>query len=666
MDPSQNLLSAKKLARLEKKKKKMLAFLEVAKLNEHDRVNNAVKLKAQLTDTSTSASSSASSDDDQPLCKKLKPDTTPADENICTDNTVSYDNHTNKMAAPTTIHNTPSGKELLTGDEYLQLKKELRDRKNRLKNLSYFKLKSVGDSACISVSPEDRTPLFLSDVQHLLLYSMLGNHSPYNPQRWCYLERYSKLCHAVVLVLENLSLYHYTANNGHFPNLNQLFENKLEVVTPSVYRGDLVEEIAAVPLTSTQKDKLIKEYGSLDEALQSSKVFSMLKAVFPVQMRVKHNIESKIDLPKSDKFPRTHLLLSAWQLVEENYPLPLKGSLKHKYASYVLTKDAYEEVTPNSPMFGIDCEMCRTTTGELELTRISVVNENHELVYEKLVKPYHRITDYLTRFSGITPKLLKDVTTRLEDVQRDLRELLPGDAILVGQSLNSDLHSLRMMHPYVIDTSVIFNVTGDRFRKTKLQILAREFLDETIQTGAAGHDSIEDSLSSLKLVQLKLAHCIEFGDAVLSGQKGCLRNYRNLGDNYYGSSLLHHVTKIDKNAAVFGQEETIKRYKNYIHQEQCDKANKITCLVKETNKSVIRDMCKHVKNYNLSIAHVKLDESNMADENRESLVRSCSEADKWIKKVWTHLGNNALCVVLFGGENGGNGACFVQVKKDTN
>ncbi|GLV45558.1 RNA exonuclease 5 [Carabus blaptoides fortunei] len=661
MDPTQNLLSTKKLARLEKKKKKMLAFLEVAKLNEHDRVEKAVKLKAQLTDTSTSASSTASSDDEQPLCKKLKPDTTPADENICTDNAVNYDNN-NKMAAPT-IHKTPSGLEPLTGDNYIQLKKELRDRKNRLKNIPLFKLKSVGDSACISVSPEDRTPLFLSDVQHLLLYSMLGNHSPYFPQRWCFLEKYSKVPHTVILVLENLSLYHYTSNECLFPNLNQLFKNKFEVVTPSVYRGDLVEEIAAVPLTSTQKDKLIKEYGTLDKALQSSKVFNMLKAVFPVQVRIKHNMDTKIDLPKKDKFPRTHLLLSAWQLVEENYPLPLKGSLKHKYANYVLTKDAYEEVTPNSPMFGIDCEMCRTTTGELELTRISVVDENHQLVYEKLVKPRHRITDYLTRFSGITPKLLKDVTTRLEDVQRDLRELLPGDAILIGQSLNSDLHSLRMMHPYVIDTSVIFNVTGDRFRKTKLQILAREFLDETIQTSAAGHDSVEDSLSSLKLVQLKLEHCIEFGDAVLSGQQGCLRNYRNLGDNYYGSSLLHHVTKIDKNAAVFGQEETIKRYKNYIHQEEC---SKITCSVKETNKGVIRDICERVKQYNLSIAHVKLNESSLTDEHKESLVRNCTQTDKWIKKVWTHLSHSALCVVLFGGENGGNGACFIQVKKENN
>lgn len=62
-----------------------------------------------------------------------------------------------------------------------------------------------------------------------------------------------------------------------------------------------------------------------------------------------------------------------------------------------------------------------------------------------------------------------------------------------------------MMHPYVIDTSVIYNLSGERWRKPKLQALAWQFLGVKIQENAKGHDSAEDSLSSLKLVQLKLS-----------------------------------------------------------------------------------------------------------------------------------------------------------------
>jgi RNA exonuclease 1 len=78
------------------------------------------------------------------------------------------------------------------------------------------------------------------------------------------------------------------------------------------------------------------------------------------------------------------------------------------------------------------------------IRRICVVNANLEVVYSSFVKPKNPITNYLTRFSGITKEMLEDVTTTLSDVQKALIEILPPDAILIGHSLNSDLTAMQV------------------------------------------------------------------------------------------------------------------------------------------------------------------------------------------------------------------------------
>lgn len=215
----------------------------------------------------------------------------------------------------------------------------------------------------------------------------------------------------------------------------------------------------------------------------------------------------KEDHDEDRKAKKTELLLSLEQMKVENFPLP-------DDESHHPTLDHYDPVTDDSPLFGLDCEMCRTTTGELEVTRITLVNEQEEVVIETFVRAKNPITDYLTEYSGVTADLLKDVKTELEDVYEMLKKVLPSDAILVGQSLETDLIKLCLRHPYVIDTSVIFNLSGTRQIKASLKYLAKKFLAQDIQSGF-GHCSKEDAIAALRLVQLKLEKGIRFGDAVI-------------------------------------------------------------------------------------------------------------------------------------------------------
>ncbi|KAG2455831.1 REXO5 exonuclease, partial [Polypterus senegalus] len=80
----------------------------------------------------------------------------------------------------------------------------------------------------------------------------------------------------------------------------------------------------------------------------------------------------------------------------------------------------------------------------MKLTRVSLVDNNGQCIMDELVKPKEKIVDYLTKFSGVTEALLEPITTTLQDVQKQLKKLLPSNAVLVGHSLNFDLQALEV------------------------------------------------------------------------------------------------------------------------------------------------------------------------------------------------------------------------------
>lgn len=85
-----------------------------------------------------------------------------------------------------------------------------------------------------------------------------------------------------------------------------------------------------------------------------------------------------------------------------------------------------------------------------------MLDESGATILDMLCKPAHPIEDYLTRFSGITAELLKDVDATLSDVQTKLKEIIPANAVLVGHSLVRALTSYLFLLSFVfcIDTSM--------------------------------------------------------------------------------------------------------------------------------------------------------------------------------------------------------------------
>lgn len=212
---------------------------------------------------------------------------------------------------------------------------------------------------------------------------------------------------------------------------------------------------------------------------------------------------------------RASCLLSLKDLRENTYPIPplssqeLSDSLEKDLSEYFKVTDwPTSEIkglqcTQCYPMFAVDCEMVETKNG-LELARVSIVNESLKCIYDKFVKPECPIMDYKTKFSGIDEDTLKEVTTTLSDVHTELGALLPPDCILVGHSLENDFHALKLVHPYVIDTSCLFTPHATPFSKPPLRMLTSKLLQTKIQGKAGGHSSVEDASACMELVLLKL------------------------------------------------------------------------------------------------------------------------------------------------------------------
>ena len=196
-------------------------------------------------------------------------------------------------------------------------------------------------------------------------------------------------------------------------------------------------------------------------------------------------------------------------------------------------------------LLAIDCEMCYTEKGP-ELTRVSVVDDCCNVVYDQLVKPSSPILDYVTQFSGITAEMMENVTTTLAQVQEKMLHLIDNseasETYLVGHSLENDLYSLKLFHPHVIDTAIMYPHSKGAPFKFSLKNLAERYLGKNIQ--ASVHDSIEDAKTAMELARLKLRNGPQFGEFEVDGVSVC----KILTDHKRYSSLLDRPDVLIKHA----------------------------------------------------------------------------------------------------------------------
>ena len=138
-----------------------------------------------------------------------------------------------------------------------------------------------------------------------------------------------------------------------------------------------------------------------------------------------------------------------------------------------------QEIGSIYEIVAIDCEMVNCGESK-KLARVTMIDRNFDLILDELVKISEPITDYLTKYSGLTEDIMKSAQYELNEVRIKLLKFINKKTIICGHSLENDLLYLGIRHNRVIDTSVLYPHPVQGY-KLSLKYLTSAHLNKTIQ-----------------------------------------------------------------------------------------------------------------------------------------------------------------------------------------
>lgn len=344
------------------------------------------------------------------------------------------------------------------------------------------KKKFLSHDPTFAINPVLPKKVTISSLRDLIMYALTDVNSI---PRWCTVENRKSIQRVVVVFLRGLCESDFGLES---------FKDRTD---PAEFGQDMNPHLNSfktmfdkvVPLQSPGSKKCIfSTYTSLVSYSLSPKEKEQIQ---------KENEKRKIALPD--------LYLTLDDMLAYGYPIHSKVAqasteMVEKTADYVETKDFHHE---GSRTFALDCEFCKSATGKV-LARVSLTDFNNNILIDEFIKPDDEIIDYLTQWSGITPEKLEGVETTLEDIQNEILKHVSQNDTLIGHSLESDLHVLRMKHPRIVDTSICFDHQRGPPAKPSLKSLMLQHLEREVQASVEGHNPVEDCISCMDLVKLKI------------------------------------------------------------------------------------------------------------------------------------------------------------------
>lgn len=191
-------------------------------------------------------------------------------------------------------------------------------------------------------------------------------------------------------------------------------------------------------------------------------------------------------------------------------------STKNKNGNFQSNKNYRNHIQQrhhNHHYVAMDCEMVGIGCNGQQsmLARVTIVDKNCKVLFDKYVKPTCKITDYRTFVSGILPEHLDESNAEnlinMATCRGRVLDIL-RNKILVGHGLANDLKALCIFHPshQIRDTAQWGPFMKIRFHDgvywpRKLKDLVRENLRYEIQRPGKPHCPYEDATAALQLYQ---------------------------------------------------------------------------------------------------------------------------------------------------------------------